>query len=187
MRFLRKKNRNAINIDPGPYQFYSVTCCAWDNLCPTSTPHHPEYTSYEDPGITAEPSIYGFVFKSQEAMLGKAYRASVWASSAARRTYYKIGSNGTEVCPVPVIFHPVFVDQVKWCRMDLIIPGSAVTSSAFEIGAKSNNGRIVFDGFRFQPVEAAMTGCVYNRLDFEYASNLCQKAKIITTGFFCNQ
>jgi hypothetical protein len=106
-------------------------------------------------------SGYGFTFKSNGILANKAYRASVWANSTNGRIYYKI-NNGTEESPAPVISHAVSVNGVNWYRIDLPIEVGNISNPSIEVGVKSTSGIVVFDDFRFQPADAAMTGYVYD-------------------------
>src|SRR4051812_31860561 len=72
-----------------------------------TTPVHTGKTALQletggGPGNPTDP-VYGFIFKSSEITPSKTYRASVWANNTSGRIYYKLGANGTEVCPTPVI------------------------------------------------------------------------------------
>ena len=113
-------------------------------------------------------SGYGFVFKSSEISTNKTYRASVWANNVNGRIYYK-SNNGAETIPSQTISTPVAIPGMgNWYRIDatLVNPSSPV----LEIGVKSASGTVVFDDFRFQPTDAAMTCYVYPPLTFEFVA-----------------
>jgi hypothetical protein len=102
----------------------------------------------------------GFVFKPTGVSLNRTYRASAWTNSVNGRLYYNL--NGTEVqSQPPTEFVKIGPSQTNWYRIDLNIPiGATVTS--LEVGVKSTSGTCLFDDFRFQPRDAALTGYVYH-------------------------
>ncbi|HEY5749428.1 MAG TPA: hypothetical protein VIU12_25345 [Chryseolinea sp.] len=117
-------------------------------------------------------SGYGFVFKTEEATMNRSYRVSVWASSPNGKIYYKVGDNGAEQIPAQTVSKPVEVRTgTNWYRIDATIKKADVTSSTLEVGVKSAVAPdpVIFDDFRFQPLDAMMTGYVFNPPDFEFS------------------
>jgi hypothetical protein len=99
-------------------------------------------------------SGYGFVFKSNALYASKSYRASVWCNSTNGRIYYKQNGGGEITPPVTPI------QAGSWYRIDCVIPTG---TTSIEVGVKSNTGTaVVFDDFRFQPLQSAMTAYVYD-------------------------
>jgi hypothetical protein len=127
-----------------------------------STPVH---TGYKALSLS---SGYGFVFKTDQVVTNKAYRASVWANSQNGRIYYKMGATGMEVVPTSTTSTPVNVGGVNWYKIDVILPANIVQTNVLEIGVKSSSGTVVFDDFRFQPADAEMTCFVHRPLDQQY-------------------
>lgn len=102
----------------------------------------------------------GFVFKPTGVTLNRMYRASVWTNSVNGRLYYNL--NGTEVqSSAPTEFVKIGPSQTNWYRIDLNVPVGA-TFTSLEVGVKSASGTCLFDDFRFQPRDAALTGYVYH-------------------------
>lgn len=113
-------------------------------------------------------SGYGFIFKSNELSTTKTYRASVWANSTNGRIYYKLNNGSEVVSASQTVSQAVAIPGMgNWYRIDLTItnPSSAI----IEIGAMSNSGTVVFDDFRFQPADAAMTCYVHTPLEYEFS------------------
>lgn len=109
----------------------------------------------------------GFIFKSNGILKNKTYRASVWATHATNsRIYYKI-NGGADVIPTPTVSASVAIknaDQTttNWYKLDINIPVGDLTNPSIEVGVKSNSGTIIFDDFRFHPLDAGMNSFVYN-------------------------
>ena len=105
-------------------------------------------------------SGYGFIFKSTGLTSNKTYRASVWTNSTDGRLYYKLNGGSEVVSSAPT----ALTKAGNWYRIDLLIP-SGTSFSSIEVGVKSSTGTaIVFDDFRFQPLQSAMTSYVYDPL-----------------------
>jgi hypothetical protein len=98
----------------------------------------------------------GFIFKPAGVITNKTYRASVWTNSPDGRIYYTLNGASDVVSLVPTL-------QVgSWYLCNLEIPVSSAFSS-LEVGVKSSTGAaILFDDFRFQPVNSSLTSYVYN-------------------------
>jgi hypothetical protein len=106
----------------------------------------------------------GFVYKPQSLTANKKYRAAVWTNSMNGRLYYKLNGASDVLSPAPAQERKAG----DWYRLDLDIPiGSTFTS--LEVGVKSASGTVLFDDFRFQPVDAVMTCYVSDPLDFEFS------------------
>lgn len=100
---------------------------------------------------------YGFIYKSLNLIANKTYRASVWTNSTDGRIYYKL-NNGSEILSAA----PTNQTKVgSWYRIDALINMGVATS--IEVGVKSSSGlQVVFDDFRFQPLQSNLTTYVYN-------------------------
>lgn len=125
----------------------------------------------------------GFIFKSTALRTDKLYRASVWTNSLNGRIYYKLDGGAEVLSAAPNSSQYVG----SWYLLNFEIPiGSSFTS--LEVGVKSATGTVIFDDFRFQPVEAAMTCYVYNQdtNELEYVldnNNLYMKYEYNDRGF----
>jgi hypothetical protein len=102
-------------------------------------------------------SGYGFIYKSLNLTPNKTYRASVWTNSTDGRIYYKL-NNGSEILSAA----PTIQTKVgSWYRIDALINTGLATS--IEVGVKSSSGsQVIFDDFRFQPLQSDLTTYVYN-------------------------
>lgn len=101
----------------------------------------------------------GFVFKSDGISPSKKYRASVWTNSTNGRIYYKLNGGPTEQLSAAPI------EQKKigsWYLLEFNnIPGG----TSIEIGVKNNStGVVLYDDFRFQPMDANMNCFVYDKV-----------------------
>lgn len=106
-------------------------------------------------------SGYGFVFEPSNLTSSRTYRISAWANSTNGRLYYKSG--GSDVLSAA----PSQQGKAGWYLMTLEIPAN---TSFTEVGVKSASGTVLFDDFRFQPKDAAMTCNVYYPLDYQYTA-----------------
>lgn len=112
-------------------------------------------------------SGYGFVYKPFNLKPNKLYRASVWTNSINGRIYYKFEGSSEQLSAQPT----VLTKAGNWYLIELLIPVGAIFSP-LEVGIKTTSGTVLFDDFRFQPVDASMTCFVYNPLDFENTTDL---------------
>ncbi len=103
-------------------------------------------------------SGYGFVFKTTGLSANKMYRASAWTNSIDGRLYYKLNGQSEVSSTAP----GTATKSGNWYRIDLMITASSPFSS-LEVGVKSATGAsVIFDDFRFQPAQSAMTSYVYD-------------------------
>lgn len=110
---------------------------------------------------------YGFVYKAYGLKPDKTYRASVWTNSTNGRIYYKLNGGAEQLSLAPT----TQTKSGNWYLINYEIPiGSTFTS--LEVGVKSSSGTVLFDDFRFQPVDASMICYVYNPLDYVYTNDL---------------
>jgi hypothetical protein len=113
--------------------------------------------------VVAVSSGYSFVFKTSGLKAERRYKASVWTNNANGKIYCKV-NGGAEIIPSQALTTPVN----GWYRIDMMLP-TQTTDYVLEIGVKSGNGaEVLFDDFRFQPVESNMTCYVHPPLDFEF-------------------
>jgi len=138
-----------------------------------STPVHSGNTA-----LSVSSGTYGFSFKSSEINSNESYRVSVWANSTNGKIYYKL-NNGTEVVSSAQTYSPAVAvpGMGNWYRIDLRI--DRPTSSILEVGVKSISGTVVFDDFRFQPLQAEMNCYVYAPLSYEYNSTSSSYSKFM--------
>lgn len=104
---------------------------------------------------------YGFVFKPTGVSTNRVYRTSVWTNSVNGRLYYKLNGGAEVLSTAPTEFVKIGPSQTNWYRIDLNVPVGA-TFTSLEVGVKSASGTCLFDDFRFQPRDAALTGYVYH-------------------------
>lgn len=104
---------------------------------------------------------YGFVFKPTGVSTNRVYRTSVWTNSVNGRLYYKLNGGAEILSTAPTEFVKIGPSQTNWYRIDLNVPVGA-TFTSLEVGVKSASGTCLFDDFRFQPRDAALTGYVYH-------------------------
>lgn len=92
----------------------------------------------------------------------KTYRVSVWTKSVGNngRIYYKLNNSPNE--ETSTIAH-VKGSVSGWQLIEMPIT-IGPTFTALEVGVKSVSGTVLFDDFRFQPVDASMVCYVYNPL-----------------------
>jgi hypothetical protein len=107
---------------------------------------------------------YGFVYKPFSLNTNRTYRASVWANNTNGRLYYKLNGAAEVLSQTPMS-----QGKLGWYRVDMEIPVLA-TFTSLEVGVKAASGTVVFDDFRFQPADAAMTCNVYVPLDYQFAA-----------------
>lgn len=110
-------------------------------------------------------SGYSFVYKTSGLTAGKTYRASVWTNSTDGRIYYKLDGGSEQLSAAPT----TATKAGDWYRIDVRIPMGSATS--IEVGVKSAGGTVLFDDFRFQPMESAMTCYVFNPLSYEFTTD----------------
>lgn len=112
-------------------------------------------------------SGYSFIYKPQvsDITLNRSYRASVWANSTDGRIYYKLNGGAEQLSAAPTIERKAG----DWYQLNVPIP-LGTTLSSLEVGVKTVGATVLFDDFRFQPADAAMSCFVNNPLDFEYTS-----------------
>lgn len=104
---------------------------------------------------------YSFIFKPTGLSTNKNYRAVVWTNSTNGRIYYKLNGGVETLSAAPTEFVKIGPSQTTWYRINRVIPiGSTFTS--LEVGVKSATGTVLFDDFRFQPLDGGLTGYVYN-------------------------
>jgi len=117
-------------------------------------------------------SGYGFIYNPSNHPTNntalkpnKTYRVSVWTKSAGNngRIYYKLkDGNGITTEQTSTTAH-VKGSVSGWQLIDMPIT-IGPTFSSLEVGVKSVSGAVLFDDFRFQPVDASMVCYVYNPL-----------------------
>jgi len=102
-----------------------------------------------------------FVIKPTGLSPNRKYRASVWTNSVNGRIYYNDGV--TEVLSTaPTEFVKIGPSQAIWYRINLVITTGS-TLNSIEVGVKPTAGMtILFDDFRFHPLDGGLTGYVYN-------------------------
>jgi hypothetical protein len=107
----------------------------------------------------------GFVYKPHNLVPNRTYRISVWTNLPDKgRLYYKL--NGATAQPSDIPARPT-QGKTGWYRIEMTL--RAATYTSLEVGVRSPSGAaVLFDDFRFQPVDAAMVCYVYNPLDYEY-------------------
>ncbi len=105
---------------------------------------------------------YSFVFKPTGLSINRTYRAGVWTNSTNGRIYYKLNGGAEVLSNAPVEFVKIGSSQTNWYRINLTIPVGA-TFTSLEVGVKSATGAtVLFDDFRFHPLDGGLTGYVYN-------------------------
>jgi hypothetical protein len=98
-------------------------------------------------------SGYGFIYKPTGLKPNRIYRAAVWSNSNNGRIYFKLNNGAEQISLVPT-------KQVGgWYLSELEIP-VGTTFTSLEVGVKSASGTVLFDDFRFQPIDAAMSANV---------------------------
>jgi hypothetical protein len=105
---------------------------------------------------------YGFVYKPNWLSTNRIYRTSVWTNSLNGRIYYKLNGPSEVLSPAPIVTQK----SGNWYLLNFEIPISSSFTS-LEVGVKSASGTVLFDDFRFQPVDAAMVCYVSAPLDYE--------------------
>jgi hypothetical protein len=104
-----------------------------------------------------------FVFKPV-LTAGKTYKISVWTNNLNGRLYYKTNGGAAVVSNAP---SPAM--QVgNWYLLNFSIPNFYPTPTSCEVGVMSSGGTVLFDDFRFQPMDAMMTCYVHNPLTYEH-------------------
>lgn len=109
---------------------------------------------------------YGFVYKPTGLSLNRNYRASVWTNSTNGRIYYKLNGSGEVLSAAPLVTQKAG----NWYLLHFEIPIST-TFTSLEVGVKSNGGSVLFDDFRFQPLDASMVCYVFNPLSYEFTTS----------------
>jgi len=103
-----------------------------------------------------------FVIKPTGLSTNRKYRASVWTNSTNGRIYYKLDGGAETLSTAPTEFVKIGASQSTWYRINLTITTGA-TFTSLEVGVKPAVGMIMlFDDFRFQPLDGGLTGYVYN-------------------------
>jgi hypothetical protein len=102
-----------------------------------------------------------FVYKTS-GLRPQTYLAKVWTNSANGKIYYKI-NGGAEV--LSTFARPIAGNYM--ISIEIPITG---TITSFEVGVKSAGGTILFDDFRFQPVNSRMSCYVYDARDMDYSN-----------------
>lgn len=108
-------------------------------------------------------TAHGFIFKPV-LRTGKRYKVLVWTNSEDGRLYYNLNGQGEVLSSAPVSTRKVG----NWYLLEQQFEMNGAFTSC-EVGVKSAGGQVLFDDFRFQPVDAVMTCHVYDPLDKEYA------------------
>lgn len=117
-------------------------------------------------------SGYGFIYNPSNHPTNntalkpnKTYRVSVWTKSVGNngRIYYKLNNSPNE--ETSTIAH-VKGSVSGWQLIEMPIT-IGPTFTALEVGVKSVSGTVLFDDFRFQPIDASMLCFVYNPLTHE--------------------
>jgi hypothetical protein len=103
-----------------------------------------------------------FVYKTNDVRL-QTYRAKVWTNATTGKIYYKI-NGGAEVLSTAIS-----TKVGNWYLLSLDIPVTAAISS-LEVGVRASSGTVLFDDFRFQPLQSSMTCYVYPPPGFDYAN-----------------
>lgn len=129
--------------------------------------------------VVSGTNVKAFIFKPTGLRINQSYRASVWTNSTNGRIYYKLngGSEQTSAAPTAT------VKAGKWYRLDFEI-AVAGTFTSLEVGVKGLSGKVVFDDFRFQPINANMVCFVYNPLDLEYTANFTNRSYVLDNDNF---
>lgn len=105
---------------------------------------------------------YSFVYNTSGLEPGKKYKSSVWTTSLNGRLYYKVNDGSEQLSQTPVATKKIG----NWYLLEINIPVQT-SSFSLEVGVKSAGGTVLFDDFRFQPIESSMICYVYNPATFE--------------------
>jgi len=109
---------------------------------------------------------FHYVMQSGEYDANRSYRLGVWVhqtNANKGELYYTIGGS----TQTPAVSEHQAGDG-EWTRLEMLIPASTLNGATLEVGVRkkpgATSGDVYVDDFRFQPMDAGMTGYVYNDL-----------------------
>jgi hypothetical protein len=105
------------------------------------------------------------VYKPVSLVPERVYRIMAWTNSTNGRIYYKLNGDAEQTSAAPSL-----QGRTGWYLITMDIP-AFTTFSSLEVGVKSASGYVLFDDFRFQPVDADMTAYVYPSNESEYTAS----------------